>query len=282
MTRTTSELRVTSEAPRHAALQSGELVAVQAAARLQSIGLDDLDAQAGLLSRVDRKYLLPVHRLTELVDALGGDWAVLDIDGRRVFGYESTYFDTPDLLTYRAHLQGRRLRFKVRVRTYLDSGQSMLEVKLKGQRGLTVKERTRHVGERRDHLGVEGESFVGRCLMKAYGQARPPGLRPVLTTVNKRLTMVALTHEARLTVDLGVTGSDGTREVIMKPGYVLVESKAGPSGSEADRILRAIGVRPLSVSKYCVGVAVLRQELPSNPWHRTLRLYFDPVHELSD
>jgi len=33
-----------------------------------------------------------------------------------------TYVDTPDLLTYRQHLQGRRRRYKVRTRAYLDSG----------------------------------------------------------------------------------------------------------------------------------------------------------------
>jgi hypothetical protein len=30
------------------------------------------------------------------------------------------------------------------------------------------------------------------------------------------------------------------------------------------------------VSKYCVGVAALHPELRSNPWHQTLRRYFEP------
>ena len=42
-------------------------------------------------------------------------------------------------------------------------------------------------------------------------------------------------------------------------------------------ILRELGVRPASVSKYCVGVAALHPELPSNPWHQTLRRYFEPL-----
>jgi hypothetical protein len=36
-------------------------------------------------------------------------------------------------------------------------------------------------------------------------------------------------------------------------------------------------VRPAAVSKYCVGVAALHPELPSNPWHQTLRRYFEPL-----
>jgi hypothetical protein len=42
-------------------------------------------------------------------------------------------------------------------------------------------------------------------------------------------------------------------------------------------MLRELGVRPVSVSKYCVGVAALHPELPSNPWRRTLRRYFGPL-----
>ena len=57
---------------------------------------------------------------------------------------------------------------------------------------------------------------------------------------------------------------------------MLVESKSSGPGSAPDRILRELGVRPASVSKYCVGVAALHPELPSNPWHQTLQRYFGP------
>ena len=66
------------------------------------------------------------------------------MDGRRTFGYESVYFDTPELSTYRAHLQRRRQRFKARTRTYTDTGLCMFEVKLTGARGETVKQRVPH------------------------------------------------------------------------------------------------------------------------------------------
>jgi hypothetical protein len=58
---------------------------------------------------------------------------------------------------------------------------------------------------------------------------------------------------------------------------VLVESKSAGRASAPDRILRELGIRPAAVSKYCVGVAALHPELPSNPWHQTLRRYFEPL-----
>ncbi|WP_230854391.1 VTC domain-containing protein [Arthrobacter terrae] len=72
---------------------------------------------------------------------LGKDFRALEIGPRRVFEYESVYFDTPELEQFRAHRQGRRRRYKVRTRTYVDSGLCMFEVKFKGQRGQTVKHR---------------------------------------------------------------------------------------------------------------------------------------------
>ena len=115
-----------------------------AAALVDPIGLDELNALAELQTRVDRKYFVPADVFRRMIAELAGELRVLDIDGQRTFGYESVYFDTPDLSTYRAHVQRRRLRFKARTRTYTDSGLCMFEVKLTGARGETVKERVPH------------------------------------------------------------------------------------------------------------------------------------------
>ena len=45
--------------------------------------------------------------------------------------------------------------------------------------------------------------------------------------------------------------------------------------STVDRMLRALGERPVVISKYCVGVASLGLDVPSNPWRRTMRRYFE-------
>ena len=86
---------------------------------------------------MDAKYVSPAAFAAWLS---GSTHRVLEIDGRRVFGYRSTYFDTPDLRLFRDHVQRRRRRYKCRTREY-DSGVRMFEVKLKGARGRTVKYR---------------------------------------------------------------------------------------------------------------------------------------------
>ncbi|MFD9112397.1 VTC domain-containing protein [Streptomyces bottropensis] len=89
---------------------------------LRPIGLDELVERASLLTRVDRKYMLPVHELPLVIGGLGEDVQVLEMGGERDCGYRSVYFDTPDLDGYLRTARRRRRRYKLRVRTYLDSG----------------------------------------------------------------------------------------------------------------------------------------------------------------
>jgi VTC domain len=254
-----------------------ERTVATAAAMVEPIGLDELMALAELQTRVDRKYFVPAEVFGRLITELAGELQVLDIDGRRSFGYESVYFDTPDLTTYRAHLQRRRQRFKARTRTYTDSGLTMFEVKLAGTRGETVKQRVPYPAEHRAELTDEALAHLGAALCRAYHQEPPAGLRAMLTTTYRRTTFVSRSGEARLTCDVGLVCRDSRHEVRDTGTHVLVESKSAGRGSAADRILRELGVRPVSVSKYAVGVAALHPELPSNPWHQTLRRYFEPL-----
>jgi hypothetical protein len=52
-----------------------------------------------------------------------------------------------------------------------------------------------------------------------------------------------------------------------------VESKSTGVGS-ADRALAGRGVRPVSLSKYCVGIALTRPGATANRWNRILRREF--------
>ncbi|MGH9021605.1 MAG: hypothetical protein ACRDV9_00635 [Acidimicrobiia bacterium] len=51
---------------------------------------------------------------------------------------------------------------------------------------------------------------------------------------------------------------------------VLVESKSSGRATTADRWLWSAGHGPLSLSKYCLGLALLDASLPANKWHRAL------------
>ena len=242
--------------------------------RLPAVDLSTLESNAALLTRVDRKYVVSLLTFQRLVHALGDEWQALEIDGCRLFGYTSTYFDTDDLATYRAHLQRRRKRYKVRVRTYADSEVCMLEVKRKGLRGVTVKQRQSHPAGQQAELGPDGRDFVSGALGE-HATLPAAALRPVVVTTNRRATLVAVADRARLTVDTDLTCGWRERVTTLRADHVVLESKVEGHASTVDRLLRALGERPVTISKYCIGVASLGLDVPTNPWRRTMRRYFE-------
>ena len=258
-----------------------ERAVAASAAGVAGISLDEMNALAELQTRVDRKYFVPADVFRRLIAELGDGMKVLHVDGRRSFNYESVYFDTPQFTTYKAHVQRRRQRFKARTRTYLDSDLCMFEVKLVGARGETVKERIKHPADARNVLTPDALRHLHTALRQAYGHGLPPGMAPVLTTTYRRTTFVSRTGEVRLTCDVGLLCRNGRNQVRDTGTHVLVESKTAGGDGGPDDLLRTLGIREASISKYCVGIAALHPELPSNNWHRTLRRYFGPLTPLT-
>lgn len=254
-----------------------------ALAWLDPIDLDELTARAALQTRVDRKYVLARADLGGLLADLPADARVLQIDGARSFAYQSVYFDTPDLVSYLSAAHRRRRRFKVRTRTYLDSGCCWLEVKTRGERGSTVKNRLAHDVEAAGTVD-EGRWFVERTLTDAaITPAAPMLLAPTLVTRYRRSTLYLPGTDSRATIDTELCWCvDPDRpgpalDHLELPELAIVETKTGATASAVDRLLWAHGHRPVRISKYATGLAALRPDLPATPWRRTLRRYFAPT-----
>lgn len=249
--------------------ESGMLERVVEATR--PISLEDMNAEAELMTRLDQKYFVPREVLGELLAQYRG-LRVLEIAGQRSHGYASQYFDTPDFLFFRQHVQGRRHRNKVRIRTY-STGDSFLEVKAKGERGTTVKNRIPHASPTTGNdfgLDAKTREFIERQIPQLPGISQQ--LTPVTQTHYDRVTF--LQAGIRITCDLNLELLSDTDRSIAGPNEALVETKSATGRSAIDRGLRDFGIRPVSVSKYGVGTSLLYSGLPSNPWHRVLRRYF--------
>lgn len=232
----------------------------------ETISLEAANDIAELQTRTDRKYVVDAATLVSLLDVLSPTVRVLTIDGEQSCDYRSTYFDTADLALYRAAAQGRRQRFKVRSRTYGDSGPCFLEVKAKGRRGANVKSRIGYC--RSDHRAItsDGYDFVEQI---TGGSDLTSSLVPVLTTEYTRITLVDPASRTRLTIDRDVRCADSNGETAMLDG-IIVETKSARAPSAADRWLWQHHVRPSKISKFCTGLAAIRPELPANRWHRVI------------
>lgn len=254
------------------------------AAAARPVTLDEVFARADLQRRYDRKYLVTPATFHRWIAGFDEPVDVLQIDGGRRFGYESRYFDTPDLMTYRQHRQRRRRRYKIRTRSYTGSGECCFEVKLAGRRGFTVKERAPHPITARDQVTPSACRLLTATLADHH-LAVPSGLRPTLVTGYRRTTLLCRHRPVRITCDIGLVCGAGGRTVAGPAGLILVEVKSPGEYDRLDRRLSRLGVRPQSMSKYCLGLALLHPELASNPWHPVLKRHFGwhppPAKELS-
>jgi hypothetical protein len=240
------------------------------------ITLDELVGEAALLTRLDRKYVLPATALADLLGRMPSEVRALQIDEQRTFGYRSVYFDTAGLDSYHAAAHRRRRRFKVRVRTYLDTGLDFVEVKTRGSRGVTVKERMPYAGDGSD-LGRDGRAYAAEVLSGAGVDPHVHDLRPVLATFYRRNTLYVPSTGSRVTVDTGLAWQLADGSTVVMPHSVVVETKSGRAASEIDRLLWSLGHRPSSISKYATGLAALRPDLPSNHWRPVLRRHFSRI-----
>ncbi len=249
-----------------------------------SVDLATVLDRAALTERVDTKYLIFPAVLGRLIEHLQaepeGEVDVLEIDGRRRFAYESRYLDTPDLRMFRDHLQGRRRRFKVRTRSYLDTGGSFLELKLAGAVGGTEKVRwalpDRAVEDVAGRAPGALESLYRE--LAHHGHRRIDTLAPSLTTTYSRTTFVGRNRPFRLTVDTDLECREALR-----PGRgglqalhdrVLLEVKSPTSRDRVHRLLLDLGARPVAMSKYGVGLGLTRG-LSTRPWADAVGRHLD-------
>jgi hypothetical protein len=230
-----------------------------------TIHLSEMDHVA-LLRRTDTKYLLSEEQMSRALTRLTDRYRILEIDGRRLHRYRTLYFDTPDLALYRQHHNGWRDRYKVRERTYADSDLTFLEVKQKTNTNTTNKSRVR-TQELSLRLGRDAASFL-----RTHCPYHVEALEAKLFNAFRRITLVSIQGIERLTVDVDLRFQwNGAGASLRGIAIAEVKQEGFSMDSAFIRQMRALGVRPTSFSKYCIGVSMLHPEVKHNRFKPQLR-----------
>lgn len=230
-------------------------------------------ADYALLRRVDSKYLCRADELTDLIQSLGNHYGLLLAGEQSIATYRTVYFDTPDKLFYHQHRRGRRDRFKIRIRHYPDREVSFLEVKRKTNHDTTIK--TRSARDSNDStIDANEQSFL-----RERAPCDPSGITPQVWTNFSRITLIGLRVKERLTVDLGLKFGAGGEWYHMD-GLAIIEVKQPrfEARSPAMLALRERGIRPSSMSKYCIAQAALFPDLRCNRFRSSLRNIQRMIH----
>jgi hypothetical protein len=222
---------------------------------------------AALLNRVEVKYMLPIWTLDDVLLRLRPNYAALAVTGQQLNHYRTLYFDTPDLVMYRRHHMGARSRYKVRVRQYVESHVTFLEVKHKTNKQRTIKSRmpTSEL--------ITGMNKCSLDFLRDKCPYNPIELVPALWNTYSRVTLVSKSRRERVTLDLNLAFAWQGHKVGL-PMIIIAEVKRDGSSRDSDFItlMREMGMRKTGFSKYCMGVSLLYPEVKHNRFRATHRL----------
>lgn len=207
---------------------------------------------AKLMKRTDTKYVFPESSLLSILSDLKKDYGILEVDDVRMQEYQTLYFDTPDFKFYQQHHNGQRDRFKLRVRSYLDSELNFIEVKRKDNHNQTQKSRLL-ADNHDDGHSPEIQSFLDSTLPLPHQSY----LVPKITNRFNRIALVSKHDQERMTLDLDLRFMSPSGQFSL-PGIVIAEVKQPHFSVHSVFIqkMREAGYRSTSFSKYCIGIAL--------------------------
>lgn len=237
-----------------------------------SIDLAVLNQKAPMLVRLDNKYIIRECELALSIPMLTEYFDVLQIDNRRVFTYNTCYFDDEQLNCYFDHHRGRRQRIKIRTRKYCDANMCFVEAKLKDIRGATIKKRLPYYVEKYGVLDDEAMEYVAKVQQDLYQKNLIHQLRPTLEMSYQRTALVAKSGGERMTIDRNVCFYNDNGAKKISADVCIVETKSANANGIADVVLRNNHLHPTSnCSKYCLGMCVTGQVKKMNNFMPALR-----------
>ncbi|MDR1683795.1 MAG: polyphosphate polymerase domain-containing protein [Candidatus Symbiothrix sp.] len=216
-----------------------------------------------LMDRVDSKFVAPVSILPQLLELLRPDFKIQIIEDKLFAAYTTQYMDTPELDFFLMHQNGKLNRQKIRIRSYVDSNLSFLEIKNKNNKGRTQKIRVpvaqTHI-ERVDELAEEQDFLHTHALFELKN------LEPVLSNTFNRITLVNNNATERITIDWNLTfqnlltGKEESPEKLM----VLELKQDGRTASKFREIVNHLHIKQSSFSKYCMGTVLTNPDIKQN------------------
>jgi len=221
------------------------------------ISLDEMD-DVKLMSRTDTKFAFQANKMPLLLQKLLPFYRVLAIDGKLIHDYKSLYFDTNDRKFYLDHHNGRVNRNKIRFREYVGSKLAFLEIKLKNNKGKTIKKRMKV-----DAINRELSDKQQKYIEKIIGVPMQVNAKQWINF--SRITFVHKTQKERMTMDVNLTFENANDNGDMKH-IVIAEVKQERMSRSSDfmRIAKEMHILPIRISKYCLTTLALNPLLKKN------------------
>jgi hypothetical protein len=227
--------------------------------QFETLDLSALNRRTDWQRRHDCKFAVPAYKMNELLQLFAGDYLLLENGDNKVAFYETGYMDTEDRNMFYEHQRDRAHRFKIRKRRYNRESNLWLEVKEKLPNGKTMKHRLLNPQP------LEEASFIETLSPYRFAE-----LQSTINTSYERITLLHKTLALKVTIDMNFVAANANHELAF-PQLLIVEFKSeNHEYASAVKTMQQMGMRPLSLSKYCLAVATLHPELKQNAFKPTL------------
>ena len=145
------------------------------------------------------------------------------------------------------------------MRKYVESNINFLEIKLKNNKGRTIKERVTKQ-EFKPEFDDNELVFLDKSSPFAGLQ-----LEPKIKNHFNRFTLVNNQFTERVTVDMAPQFQNAENEITLS-NLVVIEIKQSKSSDPAmiTKVLQSLKIRKQGFSKYCVGRALLEENIKKN------------------
>jgi len=239
---------------------------------LQTVTLEEL--AGNLQDRYDEKYILPEALFREFLMQVRDYYRLLEVDGVKDYRYRSSYLDLQGFPMFLAHHNGKKDRYKVRYRRYVDSGKVYLEVKHKINKGKTLKSRMEVDREKEKPEGEE----IG--FLRERTPYDPLLMQLMLKVSFSRITLAAPGGMERITYDHGLHfNALGEEKDLPGLGVLEIKHSGRKNYSPMTALLKHYRIFPRGFSKYCTGILLFYPGVKYNRFKPMLRLikenYYD-------
>lgn len=213
----------------------------------KQIDFNDL-RQSLLLSRKDKKYILHKDLLPKVIDNIDSTYRLVSVQDEYIQNYKTDYYDTSDFQMYLMHHNGIRNRYKIRKRMYELTQAVFLEFKKKDNKSVTTKTRVvtfMNQEWNEDQFNQLGQDFI------SFDK-----LEQKLQTSYKRITLTSEHNRITIDTDLSFSGNDSSKTL---DNLVIIEFKylKNQAYRKFSRLMLNLGLRPIRISKYCLGISYL-------------------------
>lgn len=212
----------------------------------ESVSLNELKL-LDIKNRRDTRYVLTKEKALELLSEIDKRYKLLEVEGDRVIGYETSYYDTYDFALFNEHLKGRGKKYNIRLRSYSTSRDTYIDIK-ESSKGKYVSKTV---------MPYKSEADFKKVLQNVtpYNLFR---LEEKISVHFNRFTFVDIDNSEKFTIDLdlGFTTSNSF-ESLTSMAIIEVKSSKRFYISKIKQLLKKHRINTGIISKYCLGISLM-------------------------